>query len=217
MTEITIPNYRLVQDVKPHYVYTINVLSPGGYQECVERRYSAFHAFHREVRVRGLPLFDRPLCAKGGVFTRRNPCIYHANPCFTAQEVHVHSAVPVETHQVLTAQSPGTKTGRPGEVFADRVQNRGRLQTRYGISRFEVSAQVNTTMMFSSVRLHRLLIVLFYKRKKFFSLFSHKIDVKYQRPVFHLISEHIPSRNRHEKRLCLPDIITDGVLKGLYS
>lgn len=48
MNEITIPNYRLVQDVKPHYVYTIKVLS-AGYQECVEKRYSAFHAFHREV------------------------------------------------------------------------------------------------------------------------------------------------------------------------
>lgn len=52
----------------------------------------------------------------------------------------------------------------------------------------------------------------------FYFLFSHKIDIKYQRPVFHMISEHIPSsRSRHEKRLCLPDIITDGVLKALYG
>lgn len=50
MIEITVPNYRLVQDVKPHYVYTIKVLS-ANYQESVERRYSAFHAFHREVSV----------------------------------------------------------------------------------------------------------------------------------------------------------------------
>jgi hypothetical protein len=48
MIEITVPNYRLVQDVKPHYVYTIRVLSVG-HQELVEKRYSAFHAFHREV------------------------------------------------------------------------------------------------------------------------------------------------------------------------
>jgi len=48
MAEITIPKYGLVHDVKPHYVYTIKVLS-AGIQECVEKRYSAFHAFHREV------------------------------------------------------------------------------------------------------------------------------------------------------------------------
>lgn len=51
----------------------------------------------------------------------------------------------------------------------------------------------------------------------FYLLSSHKVDVKYQRPVFHMISEHIPSRSRHEKRLCLPDIITEGVLKALYG
>jgi len=98
MTEITVPNYRLVQDVKPHYVYTINVLS-AGYQECVERRYSAFHAFHREVRMT-LPVGHSTVlvvccrCSFNFVF-----------PSFTAEKVNIHSAIPVKTHQVFTAQS----------------------------------------------------------------------------------------------------------------
>lgn len=48
MCEVYVPKYRLVQDAKPHYVYTIEVLG-NSIQQTIEKRYSAFHALHREV------------------------------------------------------------------------------------------------------------------------------------------------------------------------
>lgn len=48
MSELFIPKYRLIQDAKPHYVYTVEVLGHS-IQRTVEKRYSAFHALHREV------------------------------------------------------------------------------------------------------------------------------------------------------------------------
>uniref|UniRef100_A0A0A9WFX1 Sorting nexin-24 n=1 Tax=Lygus hesperus TaxID=30085 RepID=A0A0A9WFX1_LYGHE len=51
MQEVFIPSYRLVDLPKPHYVYLIKILSrETGQQDLVERRYSAFHALHRELR-----------------------------------------------------------------------------------------------------------------------------------------------------------------------
>jgi len=135
MIEVTIPNYRLVQDNKPHYVYTIKVLS-ANYQESVEKRYSAFHAFHREVR-------DPP--------PNPSPITTHTlrcSPfrCLIAEEVHIHATVPVQAHTVLPAESPRTEEGRPGEIPADGFQNRRRLQTSHGIPRPTLSAQVNTAV-----------------------------------------------------------------------
>ncbi|VVC46152.1 Phox homologous domain [Cinara cedri] len=150
MIEITIPNYRLVQDVKPHYVYTIRVLSVD-YQESVERRYSAFHAFHRELRKT------------------------ISTPPFPSKRIRCSQPKVLE-------------------------QRRAGLE-RYLQTVFKIEDGYKQVMEFLGLKYQP----------------SHRIDIKYQRPVFHLITEHIPNRSRHEKRLCLPDIITDGVLKGLYG
>ncbi|KAL4121186.1 hypothetical protein QTP88_013748 [Uroleucon formosanum] len=150
MAEITIPKYGLVHDVKPHYVYTIKVLS-AGIQECVEKRYSAFHAFHRELRKS------------------------ISTPPFPSKRIRCSQPKVLE-------------------------QRRAGLE-RYLQTVFKIEDGYKQVMEFLGLEYQP----------------SHKIDVRYQRPVFHMINEHIPSRNRHEKRLCLPDIITDGVLKALYG
>ena len=49
MNEVYISKYRLVEDAKPHYVYTVEVVNDGVHHS-IEKRYSAFHALHREVR-----------------------------------------------------------------------------------------------------------------------------------------------------------------------
>uniref|UniRef100_A0A1B6DCT0 PX domain-containing protein n=1 Tax=Clastoptera arizonana TaxID=38151 RepID=A0A1B6DCT0_9HEMI len=49
MSELCIPSYRLVQDSKPHYVYSVEVMNDCA-QQRVEKRYSAFHSLHRELR-----------------------------------------------------------------------------------------------------------------------------------------------------------------------
>ncbi|KAJ9584214.1 hypothetical protein L9F63_021449 [Diploptera punctata] len=59
MTQIFIPRYRLVDEPpgKPHYVYVVEVLE-GGRHHRIERRYSAFHCLHRELRkCYSTPLF----------------------------------------------------------------------------------------------------------------------------------------------------------------
>jgi len=59
MTQIFIPRYRLVDEPpgKPHYVYIVEVLD-GDRHHRVERRYSAFHCLHRELRKSySTPLF----------------------------------------------------------------------------------------------------------------------------------------------------------------
>ncbi|XP_014243646.1 sorting nexin-24-like [Cimex lectularius] len=51
MNDIYIPSYRLVQDTKPYYVYLIQVCARElGLFGTVEKRYSAFHSLHRELR-----------------------------------------------------------------------------------------------------------------------------------------------------------------------
>lgn len=57
MCEVYVPKYRLIQDAKPHYVYTIEVLG-NSIQQTIEKRYSAFHALHREVSKYYLVLLD---------------------------------------------------------------------------------------------------------------------------------------------------------------
>ncbi|XP_075217630.1 sorting nexin-24-like [Lycorma delicatula] len=49
MNEIYISKYRLVEDSKPHYVYTVEVLSDCVHHK-IDKRYSAFHSLHRELR-----------------------------------------------------------------------------------------------------------------------------------------------------------------------
>lgn len=49
MNEIYISRYRLVEDAKSHYVYTVEVVNDGEHHS-IEKRYSAFHALHRELR-----------------------------------------------------------------------------------------------------------------------------------------------------------------------
>jgi len=51
MTDIFISSYRLVRSPKPYYVYTIEVSSTElGLQGSIEKRYSAFHSLHRELK-----------------------------------------------------------------------------------------------------------------------------------------------------------------------
>lgn len=57
MCEVYVPKYRLIQDAKPHYVYTIEVLG-SSIQQTIEKRYSAFHALHREVSWINVVLLD---------------------------------------------------------------------------------------------------------------------------------------------------------------
>ncbi|XP_050443124.1 sorting nexin-24-like [Adelges cooleyi] len=149
MTEITIPNYRLVQDVKPHYVYTIRVSSKGSL-EYVEKRYSAFHAFHRELRK------------------------LISTPPFPSKRIRCSQPKVLE-------------------------QRRAGLE-RYLQTVFKIEDGCVQVMDFLGLKCQP----------------SHRMDVKYQRPVFHLINDNISTKCRHEKRLCLPDIITEGVLKALY-
>lgn len=54
MNEVYISKYRLVEDAKPHYVYTVEVVNDGVHHS-IEKRYSAFHALHREVRKFDFP------------------------------------------------------------------------------------------------------------------------------------------------------------------
>ncbi|XP_022203855.1 sorting nexin-24 [Nilaparvata lugens] len=49
MNEIYIPRYRLIQVPKPYYVYSVEVIIDC-LQHKVEKRYSAFHSLHRELR-----------------------------------------------------------------------------------------------------------------------------------------------------------------------
>ncbi|KAL1114962.1 hypothetical protein AAG570_007785 [Ranatra chinensis] len=51
MNEINISSYRLVQDTKPYFVYKIEIIIDDlGLHKTIERRYSAFHSLHRELR-----------------------------------------------------------------------------------------------------------------------------------------------------------------------
>lgn len=61
MCEVYVPKYRLIQDAKPHYVYTIEVLG-NSMQQTIEKRYSAFHALHREVSWGGWHIIAKLRC-----------------------------------------------------------------------------------------------------------------------------------------------------------
>lgn len=94
MIEVTIPNYRLVQDVKPHYVYTIQVVSADHQLDRVEKRYSAFHAFHREVCIQ--------YCDKAVVSLHFFSLV---------KEIDIYTTFSIKTYKMFTAQSPRTKKG----------------------------------------------------------------------------------------------------------
>ncbi|XP_063225254.1 sorting nexin-24-like [Bacillus rossius redtenbacheri] len=79
MTQIYIPQYRLVDEPpgKPHYVYVIEVVEAGQLHK-VERRYSAFHCLHRELRKHlATPLFPpkRVRSCQRKVLERRRQCL----------------------------------------------------------------------------------------------------------------------------------------------
>lgn len=52
MSQLFIPQYRLVEEssVKSHYVYVVEILHSSK-RHTIEKRYSAFHSLHREVRL----------------------------------------------------------------------------------------------------------------------------------------------------------------------
>ncbi|XP_046661690.1 sorting nexin-24-like [Homalodisca vitripennis] len=79
MSEVYISKYRLVQDSKPHYVYTVEVLGNSIHQ-IVEKRYSAFHALHRELRKHfTTPAFPpkRVRCSQPKVLEQRRQGLEH--------------------------------------------------------------------------------------------------------------------------------------------
>ncbi|XP_050521186.1 sorting nexin-24-like [Daktulosphaira vitifoliae] len=149
MTEITIPNYRLVQDVKPHYVYTIRV-SSRGCLEYVEKRYSAFHSFHRELRK------------------------FVSTPPFPSKRIRCSQPKVLE-------------------------QRRAGLE-RYLQTVFKIEDGCLHVMDFLGLKCQP----------------NNRMNVKYQRPIFHLVAEGISVKNAHNQNSCLPDIITEGVLRALY-
>ncbi|XP_054278708.1 sorting nexin-24-like [Macrosteles quadrilineatus] len=79
MSDVFISKYRLVQDAKPHYVYTVEVLGNSVHQ-IVEKRYSAFHALHRELRKHfTTPAFPpkRVRCSQPKVLEQRRQGLEH--------------------------------------------------------------------------------------------------------------------------------------------
>uniref|UniRef100_A0A1B6L7T4 PX domain-containing protein n=1 Tax=Graphocephala atropunctata TaxID=36148 RepID=A0A1B6L7T4_9HEMI len=79
MSEVYISKYRLVQDSKPHYVYTVEVLGNSVHQT-VEKRYSAFHSLHRELRKHfTTPAFPpkRVRCSQPKVLEQRRQGLEH--------------------------------------------------------------------------------------------------------------------------------------------
>lgn len=79
MIHVYIPRYRLVDELpdKPFYVYVVEVFLSGK-QYKVERRYSAFHCLHRELRKKySTPVFPpkRVRSCQTKVLERRRQCL----------------------------------------------------------------------------------------------------------------------------------------------
>ncbi|GLH01609.1 hypothetical protein R5R35_001411 [Gryllus longicercus] len=79
MIHVYIPRYRLVDELpdKPHYVYVVEIFDSGKHYKA-ERRYSAFHCLHRELRKNySTPVFPpkRVRSCQTKVLERRRQCL----------------------------------------------------------------------------------------------------------------------------------------------